>query len=141
MNLRRRLWLGLTRNVAFTTPDSEDARLQGRTYAIPFEDVWRATLDLINSELRYWRLVSNDDEEGIIRARVEGRVERLNSVVTIRIGLDPNAQTRVDALSACRTGWADFGVNARRLGRYFRKLDRRLAATRRPDPSPPAIRV
>lgn len=124
------MWRGLTRNVAFTTPDSEDGRLTGRTYAIPFEDVWQATLNLIQNELRYWNLISEDDREGIIRAEVKGRVERLQSSVTIRIGLDPDAQTRVDALAACRTGRADLGVNARRLGRYFRELDSRLEERR-----------
>lgn len=126
MNLRRRILRALTRNVAFTTPDAEDTRLAGRTYAIPFEDVWQATLTLIETGLKGWSLVSEDDREGIIRAEVRGRVERLESAVTIRIGLDPDAQTRVDALSACRTGRADLGVNSRRLGRYFNELDRRL---------------
>jgi uncharacterized protein (DUF1499 family) len=130
MNLRHRMWRAVTRNVAFTTPDAEDARLKGRTYAIPFEDVWQVTLNLIENELRFWSLVSADDREGIIRAEVKGRLERLQSAVTIRVGLDPDAQTRVDALAACRTGRADLGVNARRLGRYFREMDRRLEEQR-----------
>ncbi len=132
MKLRRRLWLGLTRNVAFTTPGSDDPRLQGRTYAIPFQLVWKGTLELIESGLMHWSLVGQDDREGIIRARVEGHVTSLHSVVTIRIGLDPDAQTRVDALAACRAGRMDLGVNARRLGRYFKALDGWLEEHRQP---------
>ncbi|HKJ93885.1 MAG TPA: DUF1499 domain-containing protein [Longimicrobiales bacterium] len=131
MKLSRRLSLGLTRNAAFTTPDSEDIRLRGRTYAIPFEDVWQASLHIINDELKWWTLLDEDDREGILRAQVRGRIGRLASGVTIRISLDVDAQTRVDALSASRVGRVDFGVNARRLGRFFQHLDRRLEAMRR----------
>jgi len=49
--------------------------------------------------------------------------------VRIRITLDRNGQTRVDLRSASRKGKGDFGVNARRIGRFLRALDRRLGAT------------
>lgn len=121
---------GLTRNVAFTTPQSEDPRLTGRTYAIPFEDVWRLSLALIGGEFEGWKVLEADDGEGIIRGVAGGRIDRFTSAVTIRVTLDSNAQTRVDALSASRVGRADFGINARRLDRFFRELDRRLAEGR-----------
>jgi hypothetical protein len=130
MKLSRRIALGLTRNVAFTTPDAEDARLRGRTFAIPFEDVWQAAHHVINEQFRHWTLLEEDDREGLLRVEVRGHIKGLASGVTIRIILDPDAQTRVDALSALRVGRRDFGVNARRLARFFRALDRRLETMR-----------
>lgn len=121
---------GLTRNVAFTSPDSDDPRLTGRTYAIPFEDVWQASTDLIGGGLRGWELLEEDDQEGILRGLARGRIERMTSAITVRITLDMDAQTRVDALSASRVGRADFGINARRLNRYFTALDEQLGRTR-----------
>lgn len=124
------VWVGLTRNVAFTAPGAEDERLRGRTYAIPFESVWQASLRLMGGGLKRWEIVESDDQEGIIRGAVRGRLERTGSSVTVRIVLDANAQTRVDVLSASRVGRADLGFNARRIRRFFRALDRELAAER-----------
>ena len=124
------VWVGLTRNVAFTAPGAEDERLRGRTYAIPFEAVWQASLRLLGGGLKRWEIVESDDQEGIIRGAVRGRIERTGSAITVRIVLDANAQTRVDALSASRVGRADFGFNARRLHRFFRALDQARAAER-----------
>lgn len=128
--LTHKAWLGLTRNVAFTAPAAEDERLRGRTYAIPFEDVWQASLELVSGGLKRWELLEYDDREGIIRGLVHGRMRRFTSAVTIRISLDPDAQTRVDALSASRVGRADFGTNARRLARYFQALDGAMTEAR-----------
>lgn len=114
---------GFTRNVAFTTPSAEDPRLKGRTYAVPFDVVWRASLRLVGGRLRRWEVVQADDTEGIIRGVAHGLIERFASNITVRILLDPNAQTRVDLLSASRLGRADLGVNARRIHRFFRALD------------------
>lgn len=121
---------GLTRNVAFTSPGAEDPRLRGRTYAIPFEDVWQSTRTLVGGKLGRWEVLEADDEEGLIRGVAHGRIERFTSTITIRITLDMNAQTRVDAMSASRVGRGDLGVNARRLKRYFTALDRMLAERR-----------
>ena len=114
---------GLSRNVAFTAPKAEDERLRGRTYAVPFDTVWQASMRLIGGRLGRWEVVEADDTEGIIRGIAHGRVPRFTSNVTVRILLDPDAQTRVDMLSASRLGRADFGVNARRIHRFFRALD------------------
>lgn len=121
---------GLTRNVAFTSSGAEDPRLQGRTYAIPFDQVWRASLSLVDGGLKRWELVEADDQEGIIRGIAHGIFERFTSSVTVRITLDIDAQTRVDALSASRTGRADLGKNARRLNTFFNALDRKLEKAR-----------
>lgn len=134
---------GLTRNVAFTSPDAEDPDLRGRTYAIPFDDVWQSSMELVGGGLDRWEVRESDDEEGLIRGMAHGRIERFTSAITVRITLDANAQTRVDAMAASHTGRADFGSNRRRLRRYFKRLDERLEARRgaairrlRVDPAP-----
>ncbi|MFW5947388.1 MAG: DUF1499 domain-containing protein [Gemmatimonadota bacterium] len=127
-NLLQAVVRGLTRNVAFTAPSAEDPRLRGRTYAIPFEDVWQASLYLVKGGLRRWELLEADDQEGVIRGAAHGPFGWLSSSITVRIVLDADAQTRIDALSASRTGRGDLGANARRLARFFAALDRRLAA-------------
>ena len=129
-DLLDKAWLGLTRNVAFTAPAAEDERLRGRTYAIPFEDVWQASLQLMDGGLKRWELLEDDDREGIIRGLAHGRLARFTSAVTIRISLDRDAQTRVDALSASRVGRMDLGVNTRRLHRFFRSLDQAMVEAR-----------
>ena len=134
--LFRKAWLGLTRNVAFTAPAAEDERLRGRTYAIPFEDVWQASLQLVDGGLKRWSLREFDDREGIIRGTARGRLGRFTSTVTIRISLDVDAQTRVDAMSASRVGRMDLGANTRRLHRFFAALDAAMteAGSRRRGP-------
>lgn len=138
---------GLTRNVAFTAPGSDDERLQGRTYAVPFETVWQAALSLVDGGLRGWSLTESDDAEGIIRGRARGGLRRTESAITLRISLDQDAQTRIDGLSASRVGRADLGANARRLGRFFRALDRAIVSAHgrpigalRIDPAPQRAR-
>jgi hypothetical protein len=121
---------GLTRNIAFTTPNAEDPRMRGRTYAIPFEEVWQASLHLMDGGLWRWNLLEADDQEGIMRGVHRSLLPRFASAVTVRITLDLNAQTRVDALSASRTGRYDLGHNARKLRKFFRALDRALEKER-----------
>ena len=122
----RRLGHALTRNQAATAPDHWDPRLRGRTYAIPFEQVWQAALALAKGGLRGFVLVDSDDYEGIINAEARTLVLRYTDDVRIRVYLDENAQTRVDVESRSRKGGADFGANARRTGRFLRALDRKL---------------
>lgn len=115
---------------ASTTPAVADPGLRGRTYAIPFEDVWQGTLNLVRGKLRGWSLEHADDEEGLVIAHVRSTWKSLRGVVEIRVVLDANAQTRVDATSATPTAFHDFGANARRLRRFFRALDRESARER-----------
>jgi hypothetical protein len=124
----------LTTNVAETSSDTEDPRLRGRTYAVPFEDVWRAALSLVDGGLRGWRVISADDREGVIVAEAKTLVFRFVDDIRLRIVLDPDAQTRVDVRSASRVGRLDFGTNARRIARFCRRLDRQLS---RLTPRPP----
>lgn len=109
---------------ARTDPAAADQRLRGRTYAIPFEDVWQGALRLVRGKLRGWSLEFADDREGVVNALVSSPLKWLHGLVEIRIGLDADAQTRVDASSATPAVFHDFGVNARRLRRFFAALDR-----------------
>ena len=60
-----------------------------------------------------------------------GLLGRVVSSITVRISLDFDAQTRVDALAASRVGRMDLGVNTRRLDRFFRALDAAMVEARR----------
>ena len=126
------IWRALTVKEAETAEGHEDARLRGRTYAIPFEDVWSAARALASVGMRGWRMVSADDDEGVIQVEATGmlRRSRVDDVV-IRVTLDRNAQTRVDARAAAREGRGDLGRNARSIGRFFRALDRAVVEARR----------
>ena len=122
---------GLTTSVAETAQAHEDVRLRGRTYAIPFEDVWSAATALATVGLRGWRVVSSDDEAGVIHAEATTFLRKKIDDIVIRISLDQDAQTRVDARAAARVGRGDWGRNARRLNRFFRALDGAVIEARR----------
>lgn len=131
----------LTRSEAATSPDADDPRLRGRTYAVPFETVWQAMLALAKGDLKGWRLVAADGQRGHIRAEADALFGRAVVEVEIRIGLDANAQTRVDADAVVRARKRDFGASTRTLAAFFAALDDTLARDRgrRPDqPTPMA---
>lgn len=117
---------GLTENRAATDPASDDRRLQGRTYAIRFEDVWTAAFQLTAGGLRGWSLRIADDQEGVIEGSARPLLFGRPCDVRIEIGLDENAQTRVDAESRLEGSRGDLGRSRRTLGRFFRALDRAL---------------
>jgi hypothetical protein len=120
---------GLTTNRAETDPQEKDARLRGRTYAIPFDRVWNVALAICGGGLPRWSLISADDREGVIRAKALTRVFARPSDVRVSIGLDANGQTRVDVSAISPSRKRDLGANARRIDAFFRDLDRRLGAT------------
>jgi hypothetical protein len=117
------------RGAAGTSARSPDPLLRGRTFSIPFEDVWQASLQLVGGRLRGWTVREADDQVGIIRAEVRGLLASEHDI-TISITLDENAQTRVDATAQARKPDWDLGASRRRLVRYFRALDRALARGR-----------
>jgi hypothetical protein len=69
-----------------------------------------------------------DEDQGLVKAESQAFLSRAVDDVEIRVSLDENALTRVDASSTARTGKGDRGRNARRLRRFFRKLDKRIGA-------------
>lgn len=114
------------RGYAATDPASADPSLRGRTYAIPFEQVWSAALELAGGRLRGWSVTEHNDAEGSITGTTRSLAGAIHDV-TIRIYLDDDAQTRVDATAQARKPLSNFGRSRRRLRRFFRALDRRLA--------------
>lgn len=116
----------------------EDPSFGRRVYAIPYQRVWTEAMRLATSKSPRWVLLESDDESGVIRAEAATPVLRSVADVEIRVGLDPNAQTRVTMVSRSRTGRWDLGANARRTRRFFQALDRSLEKTApSPPPSPP----
>lgn len=129
-----RLKRALVAATARTSADAADARLVGRTYAIPFRRVWNGALDLVRGELRRWHARWWDEEAGVIQALHKGRFSRRTSDVVVRIRLDEEGQTRVDLRSTSRSGRVgDLGSNTRLIGAFVTALDRKLAGP----PSPP----
>jgi hypothetical protein len=119
---------GLTENRAETDPTSTDDRLRGRTYAIPFENVWQAATRLASGEIKGWSLWVADDQEGHIEASIRPFLFLAAVDVRIRVGLDQNAQTRVDLTSKSRTERGDLGRSRRSIGRFIGRLDTLLEA-------------
>jgi hypothetical protein len=115
-------------NWAVTDPEHRDPRLRGRRYAIPFDRVWSAALALAGGGLRGWSVVAFDEIEGVIRARAVTLLFRFVDDVEIRVGLDLDAQTRVDLSSRSRKGRWDLGMNGRRVRKFLKRLDRELHA-------------
>jgi hypothetical protein len=119
---------GLTEHRAETDPNSEDERLLGRTYAIPFENVWQAAKRLASGELEGWTLWVADDQAGLMEASLRPFLFLKAADVRIEIVLDENAQTRVDLTSASRTERGDLGRSRRAIGRFLDRLDEVLEA-------------
>ena len=119
---------GLTETQVATDPASADRRLKGRTYAIPFDSVWSAATRLVRGKLRGWSLQAADDQAGIIVGSAQPLLFGGPCEVRVEVGLDENAQTRVDAWSSYPGKRGDLGRNRRTLGRFFRGLDRELSA-------------
>lgn len=122
------MWKGFTDRCAHSSADAADARLVGRTYAIPFSEVWDAAARLAGGGLRGWTTPCLDDQQGVLEARVRGLVLRFPADFVITVALDENAQTRVDLTARGKHRGGDFGVNARRINRFCNALDEALAA-------------
>ncbi len=124
-----RIWKALRTNSAQTHANSEDPRLKGRTYLVPFAQVWDEIVNMIEARSR-WTLISADEASGSVRAEARTLVFRFVDDVQVKVKLDDNALTRVDMWSSSRVGNADLGTNARRIAGFFRELDRRLGVAR-----------
>jgi hypothetical protein len=122
-------WDALTRNGARTDRLSPDVTLRGRTYAIPFERVWTAVLEVCRGGSRGWEVAVADDQTGLVQAVTPKRLLGAVADVTVRVTLDENAQTRVDVESLSRDSTRDLGANRKRIQRFLPALDRKLGAT------------
>jgi hypothetical protein len=111
-----------------TGPANPDPLLGGRTYAIPFETVWQAALTLADGRIAGWHVVRADDVPGVIQAEVVPRLLGWTGDVLVNVGLDDEAQTRVDLVCSSRGAARDLGTSRRRVIRFFRELDRTLAS-------------
>lgn len=117
----------LTKSAARTHATEEDPRLRGRTYSIPFEDVWQSALRIIGGEFRRAHVVSVDDVTGDISVEVGVIIPRATLDVAIRITLDDDAQTRVDMRVIARDRRFDLGASRRLILRFFALLDKALS--------------
>jgi uncharacterized protein (DUF1499 family) len=73
-----------------------------------------------------WAIAGTDKAAGLIEATATTPIMRFKDDVVIRVRLLANG-TRLDMRSASRVGKSDFGVNARRIGDFLRRLDGVLA--------------
>ena len=119
---------GLKHRRASTDPESVDPRLRGRTYTIPFEDVWQAAVGLCDGGIRGWSLIRKNDQTGVVLALVQPGPLSKHVDIEIHIALDENAQTRTDLTAESRTERGDFGRSARLVALFLRELDERLEA-------------
>tara|TARA_Y100000590_G_scaffold444776_1_gene575952 strand:- start:669 stop:923 length:255 start_codon:yes stop_codon:yes gene_type:complete len=76
---------------------------------------------------RRWTLIYANDLDGYIVVQCQTLVFKFIDDFEITILLDENALTRIDVRSHSRKGRTDLGANARRIGRFFKKLDRILS--------------
>ncbi len=117
---------GFTQNRAHTDPASEDRRLRGRTYTIPFDRVWTEAVNVARERMRGWTVTVEDDGLGVLEAESATLFWGFVDDVHISVGLDNDGQTRIDVASASRVGRGDLGRNPRMIGRFLRRLDRAL---------------
>lgn len=125
-------------NRTSTEASHPDPELRGRTYAIPFDAVWTAALSLAGGGLSRWGVVRADDGPGVIQAEVRPRLWGEPVDVLVRVGLDPDAQTRVDVVASSRGQRRDLGASRRQVIRFLQALDRVLAASGTYIPAPAA---
>ena len=124
-----------------TDPWSEDPRLWGRTYAIPFGKVWEAARTISDGGVRGWTLIRDDDREGVIQAVSLTWPRKQLDEVTITVRLDENAQTRVDMRCRRAQGTPERRRHRRMIDRFLDRLDQAVQATaaQKVDPTcPPA---
>lgn len=119
---------GIWQAEAGTSPESTDPALRGRTYTIPFDRVWQASVSIVGGGLLGWSLWRANDQTGVIEALAKTPVLGTEADIRIEIGLDANGQTRVDASASSRSGKGHWGRARRLVRRYLKRLDQALAA-------------
>ena len=86
-------------------------------------------MSLCGGGLRGWSILTSDDQRGVIEAVSRALLSRREDDIRVEITLDENAQTRVDLWSASQRNRTNMGRNRRIIGRFLRRLDRKLQAT------------
>ncbi len=114
------------REGARTAPDHPDERLRGARFGVPFAAVWEAALTVARRHPR-WKVTESDPGAGRIVAEATTPVWRFVDDVVIILSLDHQGDTRVDVASHSRVGRIDFGMNARRIHHFLRRLEREIA--------------
>lgn len=99
---------------------------QTRTYAVPFDRVWHAALDLIDRRRPRWTLQSADDLPGAITAEIRGWLLPWRAEARLKIGLDANGQTHVEMHTTPLRRIPLFGAGRRQVRRFLLALDRAL---------------
>jgi hypothetical protein len=103
--------------------------------------VWGAALHLVGGGLEGFALSAADEGRGVLQAHCAGALLKSPLDLRIKVGLDENGLTRVDA-HAVPTGRAPtLGAGRRRIRAFMSALDANLGATpaqiidpsRRPD--------
>lgn len=132
----------LRRLFAETVADTRRGDVRpGRTYAVPFADVWDALVRDIRRR-RGWRLVHADEELGLLTALCRSVRPRRPDDLSVWVALDENGLTSVEVRSASRGPGGDLGANRRRVRSLLARLDRavrpgaRVETARAPGDSP-----
>lgn len=99
---------------------------QTRTYAVPFDRVWHAALDLIDRRRPRWTLQRADDLPGAITAEMRGWLLPWRAEARLEIGLDADGQTHVEMYSMPLSRIPLFGAGRRQIRRFLLALDRAL---------------
>ena len=73
---------------ANTDMRATDVRLRGRTYTIPFEDVWQSAMRVGGGGIVGWSIGRFDDSQGLIEALAKTPFLGFETEVHIQIGLD-----------------------------------------------------
>jgi hypothetical protein len=107
------------------TSRHEDGR---RTYAVPFDRVWRESLALASGGMRRWSVLEADDVRGVIEVEVRRLLVGRHDRVRVVVGLDADGQTRVDVTSRAGDTPSSRGRHRRRTRRFCGALDRALGA-------------
>lgn len=96
-----------------------------RSYAVPYERVWRVAIEVARSSPR-WTVGLVDPSRGRIEAEARTLVWKFVDRLTISIRLDELGSTRLDVTSQPVTQRPSLGVRTRRIRRYLSNLDAAL---------------
>ena len=91
--------------------------------AAPREAVYDAALALAKEE--GWQVIARDPAAGQFEAVATTRILRFKDDVVVRVRGDETS-AEVDMRSKSRVGKGDFGANAKRIGTFLSKLDRKF---------------